>query len=73
MQTKSCWDARCADAERNDDAALVAALDALGAREAAQRAARAELDGADRLAQEFGIDRGERVRTAFQHALRRVA
>jgi geranylgeranyl diphosphate synthase type I len=65
--------ARCADAERNDDAALVAALDALGAREAAQRAARAELDGADRLAQEFGIDRGERVRTAFQHALRRVA
>lgn len=65
--------ARRADAERNDDAALVAALDALGAREAAQRAARAELDGADQLAQEFGIDRGERVRTAFQHALRRVA
>jgi geranylgeranyl diphosphate synthase type I len=65
--------ARRANGECDDNAAVVAALDALGAREASQRAARAELDGADVLAQEFGIDRGERVRTAFQQALRRVA
>jgi geranylgeranyl diphosphate synthase type I len=54
-------------------AAAIASLDALGAREAALRAARAELDEADAIAQAFGIDRGERVRSFFQHALRRVA
>ena len=54
-------------------AAVVAALDALGAREAASRATRAELDGADAVAQAFGIDRSERVRALCQQALRRVA
>ena len=51
----------------------IATLDALGARDAALGAARAELDEADAIAQAFGIDRSGRVRAFFQHALRRIA
>ena len=54
-------------------AVRVAALDALGAREASQREVRAELDRADEIARAFAIDRGGHVCTLFAHALRRVA
>ncbi|HEY0393720.1 MAG TPA: polyprenyl synthetase family protein [Candidatus Elarobacter sp.] len=54
-------------------AATVAALDRLGAREAAHRAARDELAEADALASARGIDRSGRVRGFFQRAARRVA
>jgi geranylgeranyl diphosphate synthase type I len=56
-----------------DVAATVAALDTLGAREAAHRASRAELSEADALAEARGIDRSGRVRAFFQRAARRVA
>ncbi|MBV9440316.1 MAG: polyprenyl synthetase family protein [Candidatus Eremiobacteraeota bacterium] len=54
-------------------AATIAALDALGARDAARGAARRELDGADEVAAEFSIDRSGRVRAFFNRAVRRVA
>ena len=54
-------------------AAAIASLDALGAREAALDAARAELDDADAVAATFGIDRSGAVRAFFQRALRRIA
>ena len=54
-------------------AALLAALDALGARDASLHEVRTELDRADDLARVFAIDRSERVRTLFAQALRRVA
>jgi geranylgeranyl diphosphate synthase type I len=57
----------------DDVAATVAALDRLGAREAAHRASRAELAEADALASARGIDRSGRVRDFFQRAARRVA
>jgi geranylgeranyl diphosphate synthase type I len=53
--------------------ATVAALDRLGAREAAHRAARAELAEAGALAADAGIDRSGRVRAFFERAARRVA
>jgi geranylgeranyl diphosphate synthase type I len=56
-----------------DVAAAVAALDRLGAREAALCASRSELAGADAVAAEHGIDRSGRVRSFFHHAARRVA
>ncbi|HZW53245.1 MAG TPA: polyprenyl synthetase family protein [Candidatus Elarobacter sp.] len=56
-----------------DVRATVAALDALGAREAAHRASRAELAQADALTAARGIDRSGRVRGFFQRAARRVA
>jgi geranylgeranyl diphosphate synthase type I len=65
--------ARPATGDEQDAVALVAALDALGARDASLREARAELDRADELARVFAIDRSERVRALFQQALRRVA
>lgn len=54
-------------------AGTVAALDRLGAREAASAAARAELDAADALATAAGIDRSGRVRAFFRRAARRSA
>jgi geranylgeranyl diphosphate synthase, type I len=56
-----------------DVTATVAALDALGAREAAHRASRAELAEAGALATARGIDRSGRVRDFFRHASQRVA
>jgi geranylgeranyl diphosphate synthase, type I len=56
-----------------DVAATVAALDRLGAREAAHRAARAELAEAGALAAAAGIDRSGNVRAFFERAARRVA
>jgi len=53
--------------------ALVAALDALGARDASLRELGAELEHADDVARAFAIDRSERVRSLFAQALRRVA
>src|SRR5665213_461831 len=54
-------------------AATVAALDRLGAREAAHRASRSELAGAEAVAAERRIDRSGRVRAFFGRAARRVA
>ncbi len=54
-------------------AATVAALDRLGARDAASATARAELDAADALADAGGIDRSGRVRAFFRRAARRTA
>ena len=51
----------------------LAALDRLGAREAAVRAARDELADADALAAAQGIDRSGRVRAFFGRAARRIA
>jgi geranylgeranyl diphosphate synthase, type I len=56
-----------------DVAATVAALDRLGAREAAHRASRAELADADAVAAAREIDRSGRVRAFFHRAARRVA
>ncbi|HEY0613128.1 MAG TPA: polyprenyl synthetase family protein [Candidatus Elarobacter sp.] len=53
--------------------ATVAALDQLGARDAAHRASRAELAEADALAGARGIDRSGRVRAFFRRAAKRVA
>jgi len=53
--------------------ATVAALDRLGARDAASAAAREELDAADVLAESRGIDRSGRVRAFFRQAARRSA
>ena len=54
-------------------AATVGALDRLGARDAADGAARAELDAADALADACGIDASGRVRAFFKRAARRNA
>ncbi len=54
-------------------AATVAALDRLGARDAASATARAALDAADVLAESQGIDRSGRVRAFFRQAARRTA
>jgi len=54
-------------------ARVVAALDALGAREAAMHAASSALTGADALAAAHGIDRSGRVRAFFSNAMRRSA
>ncbi len=54
-------------------AATVAALDQLGARDAASAAARDELDAADAVATAAGIDRSGRVRAFFRRAARRSA
>jgi geranylgeranyl diphosphate synthase type I len=54
-------------------AATVAALDQLGARDAASAAAREELDAADAVATAAGIDRSGRVRAFFRRAARRSA
>jgi geranylgeranyl diphosphate synthase type I len=51
----------------------LAALDRLGARDAALRAARAELAEADAVADARGIDRSGRVRAFFGRAARRIA
>ncbi|HEV3088856.1 MAG TPA: polyprenyl synthetase family protein [Candidatus Elarobacter sp.] len=51
----------------------LAALDRLGARDAALRAARAELAEADAVAAARGIDRSGRVRAFFGRAARRIA
>ena len=53
--------------------ATINALDALGARDAAVGAARAELDEADAVADADGIDPSGRVRAFFRRAARRVA
>jgi geranylgeranyl diphosphate synthase type I len=50
---------------------VVAALDALGAREAAERAIEADVASADAAADAAGIDGGGRVRAVLQQALRR--
>jgi geranylgeranyl diphosphate synthase type I len=56
-----------------DVAAIVEALDRLGARDAALGAARSELADADAVAAAHRIDRSGRVRTFFHRAARRVA
>ena len=56
-----------------DVAATIGALDRLDAREAAHRAARAELAEADAVAAAQGIDRSGRVRGFFRRAARRIA
>jgi len=56
-----------------DVVSVVAALDRLGAREAAHRASRAELAEAGAVAAARGIDRSGRVRAFFERAARRVA
>ncbi|MDB5069161.1 MAG: hypothetical protein JWM87_272, partial [Candidatus Eremiobacteraeota bacterium] len=56
-----------------DVAATVGALDRLDAREAAHRAARAELAEADAVADAQEIDRSGRVRGFFRRAARRIA
>ncbi|HYZ15887.1 MAG TPA: polyprenyl synthetase family protein, partial [Candidatus Acidoferrum sp.] len=56
-----------------DVAAVVAALDHLGARDAALAAAGAELDAAEAVAATRGIDRSGRVRAFFGAAQRRLA
>lgn len=56
-----------------DVTATVAALDRLGARDAALAAAGAELDAAEAVAATRGIDRSGRVRAFFGAALRRLA
>ncbi|HTD38208.1 MAG TPA: polyprenyl synthetase family protein [Candidatus Limnocylindrales bacterium] len=65
--------ARGAALTRADIAKTVEALDRLGAREAAHRAAREELVGAGALAAAAGIDRSGNVRAFFERAARRVA
>lgn len=56
-----------------DVRAIVAALDALGARNAAVAAAAMHLADADEIAERCGIDRSGRVRTFLKNAVRRVA
>lgn len=56
-----------------DVVATIAALDRLGAREAALRAARTELTGADTVATAHGLDRSGRVRAFFARAEERSA
>lgn len=53
--------------------ASIRALDELGARDAALRAARVELDEGDAVADAFGIDRSGEVRAFFWRAARRIA
>jgi len=57
----------------SDVAATFAALERLGAREAAHRASRGELADADAVAAEHRIDRSGRVRAFCHSAARRVA
>lgn len=58
----------------NDDIdATVAALDALGVREAAMAQAQAYFDRADRIAERYRIDRSGRVRAFLAANVRRVA
>lgn len=52
---------------------VIRALDLLGARDAAHRAAKAELAEADAVAEVAAIDRSERVRGFFRRAERRLA
>jgi geranylgeranyl diphosphate synthase type I len=56
-----------------DVASTVAALDRLGAREAALAASRRDLADADAVAAACGIDRSGRVRSFFERAARRSA
>ncbi|HEX3551379.1 MAG TPA: polyprenyl synthetase family protein [Candidatus Elarobacter sp.] len=56
-----------------DVARTVDALDRLGARDAAQLAARTELAEADAVAEAAGVDRSGRVRAFFRRAARRSA
>ncbi|HEY6237137.1 MAG TPA: polyprenyl synthetase family protein, partial [Candidatus Elarobacter sp.] len=65
--------ARGTELDRAGVEATVAALDRLGARDAAGAGARAELDAADGLADARGIDRSGRVRAFFRRAARRNA
>ncbi|HEX3468295.1 MAG TPA: polyprenyl synthetase family protein [Candidatus Elarobacter sp.] len=53
--------------------ATIHALDELGARDAALRAARVDLDEGDAVADAFGIDRSGEVRAFFRRAARRIA
>jgi geranylgeranyl diphosphate synthase type I len=59
--------------ETADVRAIVEALEALGARRAADQAVDAQLRDADRIAESKGIDRGRTVRTLFTASARRVA
>ncbi len=57
----------------SDVRATMGALERLGAREAALRAARVELDEGDAVAGAHGIDRSGEVRAFFRRAARRIA
>ncbi|MBV8424205.1 MAG: polyprenyl synthetase family protein [Candidatus Eremiobacteraeota bacterium] len=59
--------------EGADVRAIVEALDALGAREAADEAVDAQLRDAEDIAERYQIDRGHTVRTLFTRSARRVA
>jgi len=59
--------------ESADVRAIVDALDALGARDAADEAVDAQLREAERVAEGYQIDRGHTVRTLFTRSARRVA
>jgi len=56
-----------------DVRAAMIALNELGARDAALRAARAEIDAGDAVAELHGIDRSGEVRAFFRRAARRIA
>lgn len=59
--------------EAADVNAIVEALDALGARQAADEAVDAQLRDAEDIAERYQIDRGHTVRTLFTRSARRVA
>ncbi|MGH7328075.1 MAG: hypothetical protein ACREJX_06960, partial [Polyangiaceae bacterium] len=62
-----------ASLESSDVSTIVEALDALGAREAADKAVDAQLRDADEIAERYLIDRRSTVRTLFASSARRVA
>jgi geranylgeranyl diphosphate synthase type I len=65
--------AACTELGPAEVRASILALDELGAREAALRAARVELDEGDAVAGVRGIDRSGEVRAFFRRAARRIA
>jgi geranylgeranyl diphosphate synthase type I len=64
--------ARCTDLQRDDVIATIAALDALGVRDAAMRRAQLYFDRADEIATTSGIDRSGRVRAFLAANVRRA-
>jgi geranylgeranyl diphosphate synthase, type I len=65
--------ARATVLEPSDVRAIIDALDALGARRAADEECDAHLREADRIAERYEIDRSRAVRTLFTDSARRVA
>jgi geranylgeranyl diphosphate synthase type I len=75
-EARSAIEAAYAHGSALDEGAVtttIAALDRLGARDAALAAARAALDEAEAVAATRGIDRSGRVRAFFARAVRRLA